>query len=121
MNKLLKLLLEGENLSTGQMSEILGMDTAEVETELDKLKAQNILLGWRPVLHPNVGAAEMYARDGENSIYLADDIKESVRRIRDVLDSPETLQSMRGATLDSLDAFDPSRYGNRILEAAGIL
>ncbi len=56
MNKLLKLLLEGENLSTGQMSEILGMDTAEVETELDKLKAQNILLGWRPVLHPNVAA-----------------------------------------------------------------
>ncbi len=56
MNDLLKLLLEGENLSTAQMSEILGLDRAAVEAELKKLKAEKILLGWRPVLHPNVAA-----------------------------------------------------------------
>ena len=77
--------------------------------------------GCIPVLHPDVGAAEMYARNGENSIYLSADPEESARRIRDVLDNPETLHSMRVAAPETIAAFDPSRYGHRILEAAGVL
>ena len=53
MNEVLKMLLEGESLSIEQMATILSCDKSAIEVELDGLKAQNILLGWRPVLHPN--------------------------------------------------------------------
>ncbi len=48
----LKLLLEGESLDTRQMATILGRDVAQIERDMDELKRRNILLGWRPVLHP---------------------------------------------------------------------
>lgn len=51
MNPVLKLLLEGEQLSTRQMAEILDMGEAQIEAELASLKADKILLGWRPVLN----------------------------------------------------------------------
>jgi DNA-binding Lrp family transcriptional regulator len=57
MNNVLKMLLEGESLSTEQMARILVCDKAAVEAELVRLKAENILLGWRPVLHPNAAGA----------------------------------------------------------------
>ncbi|MDX2111314.1 MAG: Lrp/AsnC family transcriptional regulator [Verrucomicrobiota bacterium] len=53
MNQVLKLLLEGESLSTEQMAVILSCDKAAIEAQLAALKADNVLLGWRPVLHPN--------------------------------------------------------------------
>lgn len=53
MNPVLKLLLEGENLSPAQLSEILGMPPAEVDAELKDLERKGILLGWRPVISPN--------------------------------------------------------------------
>lgn len=56
MNKVLKLLLEGESLTTDQMAKILGQDKASVEQEIENLKAENVLLGWRPVLHPDAAA-----------------------------------------------------------------
>ena len=52
MSQVLKLLLEGERLSTGQMAEVLGMSGEAVEQELERLKADKVLLGWRPVLNP---------------------------------------------------------------------
>ncbi|MEM7711980.1 MAG: Lrp/AsnC family transcriptional regulator [Cyanobacteria bacterium P01_A01_bin.68] len=51
MNSVLKLLLEGEQLSTSQMAQILDMSEAQVDGELATLKADKILLGWRPVLN----------------------------------------------------------------------
>lgn len=51
MNAVLKLLLQGESLDSGQMAEILGLDPAEVERQLEALKAENILMGWRPVFN----------------------------------------------------------------------
>ena len=48
----LKLLLEGEALDTRQMATILGRDVAQIEHDMDELKRRNVLLGWRPVLHP---------------------------------------------------------------------
>ncbi len=52
MNEILKTLLEGESLTTTQIGEILGMDESSVEKELKKLRDENILLGWRPILNP---------------------------------------------------------------------
>lgn len=58
MSDVLKLLAEGERLSTKQMGEVLGLSVAEIEAELEFLKEQKILLGWIPVLHPDHGAEE---------------------------------------------------------------
>lgn len=53
MNPVLKLLLDGENLSPAQMSEVLGIPPKDVDAELKELEAKGILLGWRPVISPN--------------------------------------------------------------------
>ena len=52
MSSVLQLLLEGERLDTTQMAQILGLPESEIEAELTRLKAEEILLGWRPVLNP---------------------------------------------------------------------
>lgn len=57
MRETLKLLLEGETLTTEQMAKILNREKAEVEAEIEELKAEKILLGWRPVLNPEAAAA----------------------------------------------------------------
>jgi len=56
MNRVLELILDGENLSTAQMAEVLNMDEAEVNRELDQLKSEDVLLGWRPIIHQKVYA-----------------------------------------------------------------
>lgn len=52
MSSVLQLLLEGEPLDTAQMAQVLGLPESEIEAELTRLKAEEILLGWRPVLNP---------------------------------------------------------------------
>lgn len=52
MSQVLQLLLEGERLSSDQIAEVLKMDAAAVEAEIERLKAEKVLLGWRPVLNP---------------------------------------------------------------------
>lgn len=52
MSSVLQLLLEGERLDTAQMAQVLGLSESEIEAELSRLKAEEILLGWRPVLNP---------------------------------------------------------------------
>jgi DNA-binding Lrp family transcriptional regulator len=51
MNPLIKLLLEGGGLSTAQMAQVLNLSEAEVNRQLDQLKNDRLLLGWRPVLN----------------------------------------------------------------------
>ena len=51
MNALIKLLLEGGDLSTAQMAKVLNLSDAEVNRQLDQLKKDRLLLGWRPVLN----------------------------------------------------------------------
>jgi DNA-binding Lrp family transcriptional regulator len=51
MNPLIKLLLEGGGLSTAQMAQVLNLPEAEVNRQLDQLKKDRLLLGWRPVLN----------------------------------------------------------------------
>lgn len=51
MNPLIKLLLEGGGLSTAQMAQVLNLTEAEVNRQLDQLKQDRLLLGWRPILN----------------------------------------------------------------------
>lgn len=50
MNPVLKLLIEGEHLTTGQMAQVAGLSEAEINQHLEQLKKEKIFLGWRPVL-----------------------------------------------------------------------
>lgn len=52
MSSVLNLLLEGERLGTTQMAQVLGLSESEIQSELSRLEAEEILLGWRPVLNP---------------------------------------------------------------------
>jgi DNA-binding Lrp family transcriptional regulator len=58
MSSVLKLLMEGESLSTAQMARVLNMTAGEIDRELEELKKKKILLGWRPVLHPEANGDE---------------------------------------------------------------
>jgi DNA-binding Lrp family transcriptional regulator len=51
MSPLIKLLLEGGKLSTAQMAQVLNLPEAEINRQLEQLRADRILLGWRPVLN----------------------------------------------------------------------
>ena len=51
MNSVLKLLLEGGSLSTAQMAQVLDLPEAELNRQLDALKKEGVLLGFRPVLN----------------------------------------------------------------------
>ncbi len=50
MNPVLKLLIDGGSLTTGQMAKVAGLSEAEVNQHLEQLKKDQIFLGWRPVL-----------------------------------------------------------------------
>ena len=51
MNPVIKLLLEGGSLTVAQMANVLNLSEAEVNRQLDQLKQDGVLLGWRPVLN----------------------------------------------------------------------
>ncbi len=51
MNQLIKLLLEGGSLNTAQMAQVLNLSEAELNGQLDALKKEGVLLGFRPVLN----------------------------------------------------------------------
>jgi DNA-binding Lrp family transcriptional regulator len=53
MSQLLELLLNGENLSTAQMAQLLNLSETEIRAEIDRLIAEGVLLGYRPILHPD--------------------------------------------------------------------
>ena len=64
MNPVLKLLIEGGSLTTGQMAQVSGISEAEVQQHLEQLKKDKIFLGWRPVLdlsHEAAAAAAVRA------------------------------------------------------------
>jgi DNA-binding Lrp family transcriptional regulator len=51
MKPIIKLLLEGGGLNIAQMAQVLNVSEAEVNRQLDELKQQHVLLGFRPVLN----------------------------------------------------------------------
>jgi DNA-binding Lrp family transcriptional regulator len=59
MKPIVKLLLEGGSLTTAQMAQVLKLSEPEVNRELDKLKQQRVLLGFRPVLNLALEDAEL--------------------------------------------------------------
>jgi DNA-binding Lrp family transcriptional regulator len=50
MNPVLKLLIDGGSLTTGQLAQVAGLTEAEVNQHLEQLRREGIFLGWRPVL-----------------------------------------------------------------------
>jgi DNA-binding Lrp family transcriptional regulator len=72
MNPVLKLILDGESLTTAQMAEVLRLDVSVVEKELESLKAKGVILGWRPVLSPDYLA--------ENQVMAVIEVKISPER-----------------------------------------
>ena len=52
MSSVLQLIIDGERLDSAQMAQVLNLSEAEVKSEIQRLKAEHILLGWRPVLNP---------------------------------------------------------------------
>lgn len=72
MNRVLKLLLDGEKLSPAQMSEVLGIPQDEIDRELKDLEGMGILLGWRPVISPTA--------DVENLVRAVIEVKISPER-----------------------------------------
>lgn len=61
MDKLLKLMLDGEPLSTDQMGKILGISRDELDERMKKLVEEGVLLGWRPVINPDVKESVVHA------------------------------------------------------------
>jgi len=51
MKPIVKLLLEGHGLNTARMAQLLNLSEAEIERQMEELKEQRILLGFRPVLN----------------------------------------------------------------------
>jgi len=51
MSPLIKLLLEGGKLNTAQMAQVLNLPETEINRQLEQLRADRVLLGWRPVLN----------------------------------------------------------------------
>ena len=47
-------MLDGEPLSTEQMGKILGISRDELDERMKKLVEEGVLLGWRPVINPDV-------------------------------------------------------------------
>lgn len=56
IQRVLKLLLEGESVDTRSMSSILGESEERIQSVLRELEEQRILLGWRPVINPKAVA-----------------------------------------------------------------
>ena len=61
MDKLLKLMLDGAPLSTEQMGKILGISRDELDERMKKLVEEGVLLGWRPVINPDVEESVVHA------------------------------------------------------------
>src|ERR1044072_124800 len=57
MNPVLKLLIDGGSLTTGQMAKVAGMPEAGFNQHLEQLNKDKISLGGRPVLHLSREAA----------------------------------------------------------------
>ena len=54
-------MLDGEPLSTDQMGKILGISRDELDERMKKLVEEGVLLGWRPVINPDVEESVVHA------------------------------------------------------------
>jgi len=68
-----------------------------------------------PILYPNVGAADIYAKDGENCIHLSEESSDTISRIAEVLDNEDLLRAMRLDAPNHIEPFDPHGYGMKVI------
>ena len=83
MNPVLKLLSEGAAVSTDQMAQVLGLASAEVERQLEQLKRERVLLGWRPVLDLSAQSAEAAAVRAVIEVKITPEIGGVFKRLAD--------------------------------------
>lgn len=82
---------------------------------------EGLACGCIPVLRPEVGAAELYAADGQNSVYIEGTPQAVAERLNCLLSKGEALKYMRASARESISQFNPNGYGLRLLQAAGFL
>lgn len=77
--------------------------------------------GCIPVLDPNVGAADLYAVDGINSLHIDASADIVANKMASALDNNDHLIAMRNSAPLAIRDFNPNGYGTRILKAAGFI
>lgn len=82
---------------------------------------EGMACGCIPIVHAGVGGAELYARDGENAILIGQEVEQTARKIADLLEEEDQLDSFRRAAVNSLEPFNPNGYGVRLLKTAGVI
>jgi len=53
MKKILEYLMDGESMGPSELRAILKVSPEELDRQLEELKQERVLLGWRPILHPD--------------------------------------------------------------------
>lgn len=81
---------------------------------------EGIACGCIPVLYPGVGAADLYARDGETAILIQDDIELTAKRVAVLLNDAEELSRLQKTATIAVEAFNPSNYGIKLFRTAGV-
>ena len=118
MNPVLKLLIEGGSLTTGQMAKVAGLTEAEVNQHLEQLKKDKIFLGWRPVLDLSHEAAAASAVRGVIEVKITPERGGGFNRLADRISRFDEVEScylmsgsydllvfVRGASLQKVAAF----------------
>ena len=75
--------------------------------------------GCIPILYSGIGAADLYARDGETAVIIDADLETTAKRVARLLDDHEKMEAMRRSAQKVLSPFNPEGYGLRLLTAAG--
>ena len=118
MNPVLKLLIEGGSLTTGQMAKVAGLSEAKVNQHLEQLKKDKIFLGWRPVLDLSHEAAAASAVRGVIEVKITPERGGGFNRLADRISRFDEVEScylmsggydllvfVKGASLQKVAAF----------------
>lgn len=76
---------------------------------------EGLACGCVPILRPNVGAADMYAVDDFNCIYLTDNINDDVCKIVNILKNKEKIYELKSNSPKNIDQFNFKNYGKKII------
>ena len=122
MNPVLKLLLDGGQLSTAQMAQVAGLSESEVHRHLEQLKKDKIFLGWRPVLDLSRDAAAAAAVRAVIEVRITPERGGGFNRLAERISRFDEVEScylvsggydlllfVRGATLQRVAAFVSER------------
>lgn len=71
--------------------------------------------GCIPILRYGVGASDMYAVDGFNSIFITNSAMNDAKKIVDYLKDNSKILNLRKNVLKNIEQFNPKNYGQRIL------